>query len=236
MSLSIKPKVHQQSFIILPYIVLPDRRLCPEKPLLCVHSKADVKDCKISIKRWRARLHGPGFPLVSMACRVHGISFTVYPPGWLPYSRSPIMHVDHMGRLPSSVVESSQNSWDFTLFKGLFDISKKNKWPEELNLGPGNFARALGPCRRTQRRHCKGALTLLGLMNTSFSSSISTLTGTPQAEFESLAKKIREGPRSQSVWVGGAEIVKNFKNTSHTYNTLYTLGMHQKFWGKLISQ
>lgn len=133
MSLSIKPKVHQQSFIVLPYIVLPDRRLCPEKPILCVHSKADVNDCKISIKRWRVRIHGPGFPLVSMECKVHSVSFTVYPPGWLPYSRSPIMQVDHMGRL----AKSSQNAWSFTLFKGIFDISKKIKWPEELNLGPG---------------------------------------------------------------------------------------------------
>lgn len=43
------------------------------------------------IHEWRERTCGPGYPLMVVECKTHGMHYTVYPPGWVPYGREPVV-------------------------------------------------------------------------------------------------------------------------------------------------
>lgn len=57
------------------------------------------------IKDRRVRKCGPEYPVVVAQCTEHGCCFTLYPLGWAPYGRDPVVDVEHQG------------DWKRTLFR-----------------------------------------------------------------------------------------------------------------------
>ena len=47
--------------------------------------------CDVVVHALRARKTGSSHPLAVCRCHVHGLSFTIYPPGFVPYARRPLL-------------------------------------------------------------------------------------------------------------------------------------------------
>lgn len=69
-----------------------------ELPQDCPHRSHDYP-CDVVLHSHRRRGTGPDHPLAVCRCRAHGVSFTVYPPGFAPYGR------EHLETVLSSLGE-----------------------------------------------------------------------------------------------------------------------------------
>ena len=58
----------------------------------------DGSQCSVSRHDVRQRKSGPEHALVVCRCRAHGVFFTVYPPGYVPYGRVAVIAEDSEGR------------------------------------------------------------------------------------------------------------------------------------------
>lgn len=58
----------------------------------------DGSQCAVGRHDVRQRKSGPGHALVVCRCRAHGVFFTVYPPGYVPYGRVAVIAEDSEGR------------------------------------------------------------------------------------------------------------------------------------------
>jgi hypothetical protein len=59
---------------------------------------ADGSQCAVARHDRRPRKSGPEHALVVCRCRAHGVFFTLYPPGYVPYSRMAVIAEDSEGR------------------------------------------------------------------------------------------------------------------------------------------
>lgn len=208
MSLSPKPVVGKLVFIVMAYIADALGVPRPKKPLMCPRAGIGDIACTIHIARWRFRKCGISFLLAGMRCLTHRISFTVYPPGWAPYSRRPLAAIDHSGCAIEPVDDESQ--WSDTVFKAAIDAANKRLWPEEVLLGPSPTIEdgVAIQSRRTQHRHIAGVMQLFGFNISATMRErevVASFTGIGVSRLEEGAKKIREGP---SLMVRGMETVQ----------------------------
>jgi len=77
----------------------------------------DGETCRVHRHDWRPRGFGPGHPLRIVLCVTHGRAFTLYPPGWFPFSRRPV------------AVRS--RDWTKTIFVAAVCAAAGQLWPEE---------------------------------------------------------------------------------------------------------
>lgn len=141
---------------------------------------ADGSECRVGVHDRRARKTGPRIPLVVARCHAHGGSFTVYPPGHIPYGRAAVEPVDLAGR--SVRAPSGKQGWSGTLFEAALDAADGRRWPLE---GPEPGA------RRTQGRRLERATSLLGLDLASTAREqerIATALSVPLLELRQLPK------------------------------------------------
>ena len=172
-----------------------------------------------------------------MYCLPHGISFTIYPPGAVPYGRRPLLHIDHAGGVVEP--EDNQSSLLGTSFEAAADASKDHLWPEDAQLGPLPETGVKMQSRRTQRRHITGALRLFGL-NTHATLKdrevVARRLNIGVTKLEAGATKIRDGP---SLIVQGMEAVRVLEQLSVirlTMTGLLALGTNQGYWGPALLQ
>lgn len=88
----------------------------------------------------RERVTGPGHPLLVVRCVVHGLSYTVYPPGFTPFGRHRLV--------------PKQESWQATVFEAALDAAEGERWSD---IG------AEGGWWSTQWRHLVRLGVILGL-------------------------------------------------------------------------
>lgn len=116
----------------------------------------DGQPCKIVVDHLRERKTGPPFPLYVVRCAEHKIGFTLYPPGYYPYSRHTLTPVDSEGnRLTRS--DDDISLFAGTLFEAATDAATSTPWPSESEEN------SLVPRFPTQVRHLQRAVTLLGI-------------------------------------------------------------------------
>jgi hypothetical protein len=172
-----------------------------------------------------------------MHCHTHRRSFTIYPPGYVPYGRRPLLLVDHTGG--EVIPEDSQSPLQDTLFNAALDASIEHLWPEEVQLGPLPEGGVAEQSRRTQRRHVGGALRLLGL---NIFATLGDREGVARhlkigvTRLEAGAKKVRDGP---SLIVQGMEAVRVLEQLlviRLMMTGLLTLGTNQGYWGPALLQ
>lgn len=142
------------SYGISPYFIDSEGKAVPELPDDC--PRCDGQQCTIVVHHLRERKTGPAFPLYVVLCKTHKIGFTLYPPGYYPYSRHTLAQLDSEGN------QLTRSNDDFSLFAGtLFeaanDAAQGIPWPSESGE---NSLQARFP---TQLRHLQRALVLLGI-------------------------------------------------------------------------
>lgn len=124
-------------------------RLAPALPAQCPLGE-DGSGCRVGVHDWRPRKTGPGFALAVARCRAHAMTFTVYPPGHVPYGRAAAVAVDAAGR---PVGGEGARRWQSTTFGAALDAAEGARWPEQ----GGEWH------RRTQGRWLERGAMLLGL-------------------------------------------------------------------------
>ena len=72
--------------------------------------------CRIKEHASRGRVTGPKHPLIVVICETHKQSFTLYPPGFLPYGRKRLV--------------PQQSRWDATVFQAAVDAEEGERWSE----------------------------------------------------------------------------------------------------------
>jgi hypothetical protein len=115
----------------------------------------DGSECRVGFRGHRPRKTGPQIALLVARCHRHGISFTVYPPAYVPYGRVAMMPVDLEGRRveaePGATVAVAGTAWE-----AVADAAAARRWPETGG--------ATGS-RRTQGRRLGLGTSLFGLLS-----------------------------------------------------------------------
>ena len=137
-----------------PYERDESGRLQPPLPERCPLGD-DGSECQIGFRGRRPRKTGPQTPLTVVRCHRHGVSFTVYPPAYVPYGRVAVTPVDLEGRRvepePGSVVAVAGTLWEAAA-----DAADGRRWPETSGK--------VGS-RRTQGRWLQLGASLFGLLS-----------------------------------------------------------------------
>ena len=141
--------------MVSPYSIDEDGTLFPVLPNVCpLHFPGD-HGCKIKVSHRRFRQTGPGFPLFVVVCREHNKGFTLYPPGYYPYSRHTLAPVSPDGRQLRERTDSHKLSG--TIFDAAIDAAAKFVWCQESTIN------SLTPRLWTQNRHLERIARLLGI-------------------------------------------------------------------------
>ena len=118
-------------FIITPYVAGPNGRLTAQIPSCCPASADTAEaECRLVIVHHRHRKTGPQHPVTVMRCRTHGCAFTLYPPGYAPYRRQPVMSVAPDGAefCCETDKDREETRFDETLFEGALDAKRGRSW------------------------------------------------------------------------------------------------------------
>ncbi len=107
------------------------------------------------IKSWRNRQTGPEHSLAVIHCRTHRVCFTLYPPGFTPYGRVPLVRLSPDGQPVER--ESDGQPFEGTLFQAVLDGCRGIAWPKE------SCDDSMHPRFITQQRHINRCILLLGL-------------------------------------------------------------------------
>jgi hypothetical protein len=163
----------QRFFAIAPYEPNATGVLEPACLDECPLGAQDGQHCRISRHDWRKRKTGPKHPLRVLRCRTHRRFFTVYPPGYVPYARKPLVRVAPDGGALRGPAKGEPERFEGTLFDAARDAARgiawrreggtDHEWSAEKRRMVRVSSCAQGPVWSTQGRHIGRARQLLGL-------------------------------------------------------------------------
>ncbi|MBN1444373.1 MAG: hypothetical protein JXA90_16800 [Planctomycetes bacterium] len=146
-------------FVTSPYSPGPDGVLEPAIPEVCPFRLRGDPPCDVRRHWHRARKTGPTFDLSIVRCHTHGHAFTLYPPGFAPYQRTPLVALAPDGSQPIADPPSRDPlaAFEGTLFDAALDGERRRAWARSSQGG--------APDRwwSTQGRHLQTAAKLLGV-------------------------------------------------------------------------
>ena len=140
----------RRPFVSSPYSPGGEGVLAPAIPDVGPCSRQSKPACSVFLHHKRPRLTGPCFPLSVVRCRTHGVTFTLYPPGHVPYGRKAI------GSDVPTVGMAGAKAFVGTLFDASLDASQGSPWPR---VCPGGSTQWWG----TQRQYLSIAMHLCGV-------------------------------------------------------------------------
>jgi hypothetical protein len=121
------------------YLAAEGGEFVAEVPARCVASTAaNGADCSITIHCRRIRKTGPSHPLAVARCKRHEVTFTLYPPGYVPYGRAAIAPIDGECQVLHEATDCAagndspkQLAWNATIFRAALDGRAGLAWPRE---------------------------------------------------------------------------------------------------------
>jgi hypothetical protein len=145
-------------FIVTLYVPGPDGRLTAQIPSCCPAGReCGEPDCRLSIERHRSRKTGPKHPLTMLWCETHRRAFTLYPPGYAPCRRQPVLRVSPDGQPILGEGDAQQTDFGGTVFEAALDARQGEPWARES--GEESPLQSWG----TQGRHLRLAARLVGV-------------------------------------------------------------------------
>ena len=117
--------------MVTPYRLAADGTRQPDLPV-CGPCHTSDDPCCLKPKGWRGRATGPCFPLWRLACRTHGGSFTLYPPGHVPHGRKALAPVAPDGE---ELYDPLNEGWFDGYFEAALDAAEGRAWPKESEEG-----------------------------------------------------------------------------------------------------
>lgn len=168
------PVASSLAFSVLPYPETDGERL-PAIPDQCPYHEDDPdRHCRVVRNHLRYRTTGPCIPLQVCRCGGHARAYTLYPPGFGPYSRCSLAPVTLTGKPIRAVREETggdaaeaaeatdakpSDGFAATYFQAAIDGAEQEFWPREAGERPGYEAGRY----RTQIRQIDRAAAGLGL-------------------------------------------------------------------------
>jgi len=196
-------------FLVADYSPDLAGNLRPAKPSLCSAAHEGASGlCEINIHSYRARKCGPGFDLAIFVCKIHDLTFTIYPPGWSPYSRRRL------------VGEGST-------LEAVDDLAAGRAWPEQSN--------SESPTERTQRRWTLAWSILIGIDPSTCDDAhlkAGICLGIPTIFLLKSTNKIRAGPTMKGRAQCILSMLSSYKPSEHS---LIKRGFQIGYWGKCIN-
>ena len=192
----------RRSFIISPYSPDRDGKLIAALATRCPKGVEADTACTIKAKAWRKRKTGPGFALRVVRCKTHNEHFTLYPPGYAPYQRAPVLHLAPDGARilgEEGKALAGAKSFEGTLFEAVLDARQKRPWARNSNKGvPDRWW-------NTQGRHLALALGLTGISESTderLKEKLAMVLGVPQLVIHEVAQRPKPGyeERGKAVW------------------------------------
>ncbi len=138
--------------MVTPYLPDPDGRLIARRSSVGPCTGRAGQSCRLSLDHERLRKTGPCFALSVFRCRTHGIGFTVYPPGHVPYGRVALAPVAPDGHVLITA-HSGTGRFENTLFAAALDAADHQAWPQAAEDGyrvprfPTQMRRLVRACR-----------------------------------------------------------------------------------------
>ena len=136
----------RRPFVVTPYQAGPDGLVQPSLPDLCPQGQvAGVGGCRVSVHHERHRKTGPKYPITVARCATHALGFTLYPPGFAPYQRQPVLQLSPEGKaihapedvqvdlVPGDQGRGDRERADFgdTLFEAALDARVARAWARD---------------------------------------------------------------------------------------------------------
>jgi len=103
--------------VVTPYQPVVRGRISAIIPRHCPFG-GDGEKCRVGAHGRRDRKRGPGFALVVAVCHSNERHFTLYPPGWTPGRRVPVLS------------STETETWESTLFVAPMDAASGVLWPK----------------------------------------------------------------------------------------------------------
>ncbi len=148
-------------FICTPYKAGPKGRIVAEMPNCCptqACSTGGATACAIWLDHERQRKTGPPHPLAVACCSTHDVAFTLYPPGYGPYQRQPVLRLSYDGSPIRGDEHNDEQRKDFagTVFEAALDARDGVAWarrsaPEATDAPERYWAGQGRHLRRTAR-------------------------------------------------------------------------------------
>jgi hypothetical protein len=182
----------------------------------------DGSECRVGVRGHRARKTGPRIALTIARCHRHGISFTVYPPAYVPYGRVAVTPVDLEGRRieaePGAPVAVAGTSWE-----AVADAAAGRRWPE---------AGGVVGSRRTQGRRLALSAWLFGVLSDArLRERVSPIVRMPALALHDAARSYPELTR----WRARAKLVLHLLRrclTGGPPDVLLAAGYVTGLWGR----
>jgi hypothetical protein len=162
LSQKIRPSA-RKFFVITVYFPGAGGVFEPAIPTTCPQGSSHKQSCDVRPHFFRERKTGPCFPLTVVRCFTHGCSFTLYPPGFGPYLRAPVLELapDGTSPLPEKKDKPNLEAFEGSLFQAALDGEQGKTWERDsLDGVPDHWW-------STQGRHLDLALRLLGISRAS---------------------------------------------------------------------
>ncbi len=119
-------------FIVTPYIPGPDGRLNAQVPSCCPFGgECEEGGCRLRVARHRRRKTGPRHPLTVLVCITHECAFTLYPPGYAPYQRQPVLNLAPDGRPIRAEGDRDRADFNGTVFEAALDAREGQPWARD---------------------------------------------------------------------------------------------------------
>lgn len=123
-------------------------------------SGTDDRPCRVRRNFTRQRVTGPSFPLAVLRCTTHVRSFTVYPPGYVPYARHILVSLSPSGEKalsPSTpALAKLTDLFRGTFFQSALDAAAGFAWKRDSSGGTDRWW-------ADQRRDLSRQLRMLGV-------------------------------------------------------------------------
>jgi hypothetical protein len=102
-------------------------------PTRCPAAPPGDERCRICVDHRRERKTGPQFAIAVLSCSTHGVRFSLYPSGHVPYGRERVAPVTPAGDLivasPAGGSDKPITQWTNTRFEAVADAAASNHWP-----------------------------------------------------------------------------------------------------------
>lgn len=222
------PPSASRPLLIAPYHARAGGVLFPQLPAVCAAHGADARDCRIAVHHLRPRATGPGFPLVVAQCRTHRLVFTLYPPGHVPYGRSPVIPVTVDGkRIQRQPAAPGAEGLRGTIFDAALDGAAGRQWARMDDEGSKLWW-------NTQVRHQARIERWLGLspaQSPSLREQLATALGVPLFDLGNGAAAIAAAPGYRSRGTAAVAVLQVMTAQPCLLERLLRAGELAGLWG-----